>query len=156
MGAVAVGDKASESTDATTADAGAPSQTTSTTEAGRSSSSSSRLAGTGKAVRAGSDHFRNRIAWVVWLSAVLAAVVLAMGALLIALDASQKNVIVEAVLNLANKIDGPFWKVFDFYRENKQGARTGPDSVKNHLVNWGLAAVAYLIGGRITDQVIRP
>lgn len=147
-----MGDKASESTDATTADAGAPSQTTSTTEAGRSR----RLAGTGKAVRAGSDQFRNRIAWVVWLSAVLAAMVLAMGALLIALDASQKNVIVEAVLNLANKIDGPFWKVFDFYRENKQGARTGPDSVKNHLVNWGLAAVAYLIGGRITDQVIRP
>ena len=147
-----MGDKASESTDATTADAGAPSQTTSTTEAGRNS----RLAGTGKAVRAGSDQARNRIAWVVWLSAVLAAVVLAMGALLVALDASQKNVIVEAVLNLANKIDGPFWKVFDFYRENKQGARTGPDSVKNHLVNWGLAAVAYLIGGRITDQVIRP
>lgn len=114
------------------------------------------LAGTGKAVKAGSDLIRNRIASVVWLVAVLAAVVLAMGALLIALDANQTNGLVEAVLNLANKIDGPFWRIFDFYRENKQGARLGPDSVKNHLVNWGLAAVAYLIGGRILDRVIRP
>jgi len=114
------------------------------------------LAGTGKAVKAGSDLIRNRIASVVWLVAVLAAVVLAMGALLIALDANQKNDIVKAVLDVANKIDGPFWRIFDFYKENKQGARTGPDSVKNHLVNWGLAAVAYLIGGRILDRVIRP
>lgn len=99
---------------------------------------------------------RNWIASVVWLIAVLAAVVLAMGALLIALDADQKNAIVEAILDLANKLDGPFWRIFSFYQENKQGVRTGPDSVKNHLVNWGLAAVAYLIGGSILDRVIRP
>lgn len=115
-----------------------------------------RLAGTGEAVKAGSDLIRNRIASVVWLTAVLAAVVLAMGALLIALDANPENAIVAAFLDLAKKIDGPFWRVFDFYRENKRGARTGPDPVQNHLVNWGLAAVAYLIGGRILDRVIRP
>ncbi len=116
----------------------------------------SRLAGPAKKVKAGSDLIRNSIASVVWLIAVLAAVVLAGGALLIALGANEQNAVVEAVVDLANRIDGPFWKVFDFYTENKQGERTGPDSVKNHLVNWGLAAVAYLIGGRILDRVIRP
>lgn len=107
-------------------------------------------------VKAGSDLVRSRIASVIWLVAVLAAVVLAVGALLIALGANEQNTVVEAVLDLANKLDGPFWKVFNFYKENKQGQRTGPDSVKNHLVNWGLAAVAYLIGGRIIDRIIRP
>lgn len=115
-----------------------------------------RLAGSVKKVKAGSDLIRNRIASVVWLIAVLAAVALSIGALLIALGANEQNTVVEAVLDLANRIDGPFWKIFDFYTENKQGVRTGPDSVKNHLVNWGLAAVAYLIGGRILDRVIRP
>ncbi|MBA2774222.1 MAG: hypothetical protein H0U36_09300 [Nocardioidaceae bacterium] len=98
---------------------------------------------------------RSLIASIVWSVAVLAAVVLAMGALLIALDANQENAIVQAVLDVANTIDGPFWRIFDFYRENRQGARTGPDSVKNHLVSWGLAAVAYLIGGRTLDRFIR-
>ena len=87
---------------------------------------------------------------------MLAAVVLSLGALLIALGANQDNTVVESVLDAANRIDGPFWRIFDFYEENKQGARIGPDTAKNHLVNWGLAAVAYLIGGRILDRVIRP
>ncbi len=112
-------------------------------------------AGTSKTVKAGSDLIRSLIASIVWSVAVLAAVVLAMGALLIALDANQENAIVQAVLDVANTIDGPFWRIFDFYRENRQGARTGPDSVKNHLVSWGLAAVAYLIGGRTLDRFIR-
>ena len=115
-----------------------------------------RFAGPAKKVKAGSDVIRNRIASVVWLIAVLAAIALSVGALLIALGANEQNTVVEAVLDVANRIDGPFWKIFDFYTENNQGVRAGPDSVKNHLVNWGLAAVAYLIGGRILDRVIRP
>lgn len=114
-----------------------------------------RPAGPAKKVKT-SDLIRNRVASVVWLVAVLAAVVLSLGALLIALGANQQNTVVESVLDAATRIDGPFWRIFDFYEENKQGARIGPDTAKNHLVNWGLAAVAYLIGGRILDRVIRP
>ena len=115
-----------------------------------------RLAGPPKKDKAASDLVRNRIASAVWLIAVAAAVVLSVGALLIALGAREQNTVVAAVLDAANDIDGPFWRIFDFYEENKQGARIGPDVVKNHLVNWGLAAVAYLIGGWVLDRAIRP
>lgn len=117
--------------------------------------SKGRVAGPAKNVKV-SDLIRNRVASVVWLVAVLAAVVLSLGALVIALGANQQNTVVESVLDAANRIDGPFWRIFDFYEENSQGARIGPDTATNHLVNWGLAAVAYLIGGRILDRVIRP
>jgi hypothetical protein len=100
------------------------------------------------ALKGGADAIRNRIAAVVWLVAVLAAVVLASGALLVALDANQDNAIVDFVRNLARDIDGPFWNVFTFEGDN---AKT-----KELLVNWGLAAVAYLVAGKILDRIIRP
>ncbi|MEP6665123.1 MAG: hypothetical protein ABJA81_01630 [Nocardioidaceae bacterium] len=115
-----------------------------------------RLSDGGKKVKAGSDLIRNRIASVVWLIAVLAAIVLAVGALLYALDANMDNGLVKGVLDVANKIDGPFWRIFEFYQDQK-GPGNGPhDATKEHLVNWGLAAVAYLVVGRIVDRVIRP
>ena len=98
---------------------------------------------------------RNRIASVVWLLAVVAAIILAAGALLIALDANQDNAIVEWVLDAAHAIDGPFWKVFEFTEENARG-QVVTDETKEALVNWGLAAVAYLVVGRFLDRVIRP
>ena len=114
-----------------------------------------KLAKSGKMVKAGSDAVRNRIASVVWLLAVLAAIILAAGALLIALDANQDNAIVEWVLDAAHAIDGPFWKVFEFTEENARG-QVVTDETKEALVNWGLAAVAYLVVGRFLDRVIRP
>ena len=68
----------------------------------------SKLATGGRAVKAGVDALRNRIASLVWLVAVLAAVVLAIGALIYALDANRSNDIVKGVLQVAHKIDGPF------------------------------------------------
>ncbi len=116
----------------------------------------SRLASGGKKIRAGADLIRSRLASLVWLVAVLAAVVLALGALLIALKANQDNALVSGVLDVANRIDGPFWRIFEFYQD-KKGPGQGPhDAVKEALVNWGLAAVAYLIAGRILERVIRP
>jgi hypothetical protein len=99
---------------------------------------------------------RARVAAGIWMAAVLAAVVLALGALLIALDANMDNTLVKAVLDVDRAIDGPFWKVFDFYQETKNGTRGAPDDVKNHLVNWGLAAAGYLVVGRVLDRLIRP
>lgn len=114
------------------------------------------LATSGKKVKAGTDVLRNRIASIVWLLAVLAAVILAVGALFYALEANENNAIVKGVWDIAEKIDGPFWKIFEFY-EDAPGPGNGPhDQTKEHLVNWGLAAVAYLVGGSLLARVIRP
>lgn len=102
------------------------------------------------------DAARTRLADLVWLVAVLAAIVLSIGALLVALGANADNVLVSAILDTGHAIDGPFWKVFEFYKENASGSRGAPDDVKNHLVNWGLAAVGYLVVGRVSDRLIRP
>jgi hypothetical protein len=116
----------------------------------------SRFAAVMSRSRRAMDSVRLRLASAIWMAAVLAAVMLCLGALLVALDANMDNSLVSAVLDLDRAIDGPFWKVFDFYTETKSGAQGAPDEVKNHLVNWGLAAAGYLIVGRLLDRLIRP
>jgi hypothetical protein len=106
--------------------------------------------------KSAADAVRTRLAAAVWMAAVLAAVALSLGALLVALDANTENSLVAALLDLDRAIDGPFWKVFDFYEKTKSGARGAPDDVKNHLVNWGLAAAGYLLVGRLLERIIRP
>jgi hypothetical protein len=107
--------------------------------------------GVGAKVKAGTDAVRNRIASVVWLVAVICALFLAVGALLIALKANQDNEIVKFVLNGAEKLDGPF------SRDNGIFTFKGHDAAtKAALVNWGIAAVCYLIIGKILDRIIRP
>jgi hypothetical protein len=116
----------------------------------------SKLAKSGQAVKKGSDVVRSRIASLVWLLCVLAAIILASGALLVALDANMQNDLVQAVIDTAEKLDGPFWRIFEFHTDTK-GLGPGPrDATKEHLVNWGLAAVAYLVVGRVLDRIIRP
>lgn len=103
---------------------------------------------TGAKVKAGSDAVRSKIASVVWLIAVVCALFLAVGALLIALKANQQNTIVELVLDGARYLDGPFANIFTFEGSNAE--------VKDALVNWGIAAVVYLIIGKVLDRIIRP
>jgi hypothetical protein len=95
--------------------------------------------------RPGSTAVRSVIATLVWVLAVLAALVLSVGALLIALKANPDDAMVGGVLDWADRIDWFFWKVFEL-----------KDRTANHLVNWGLAAVCYLAAGRIADGIIRP
>jgi hypothetical protein len=104
--------------------------------------------------KAGADLVRLRLAQLVWIVCVLAALVLAVGALLIALGDSidQKNDLVKFVLDLADNLDfgvlGRTDGVFDFDGKNAD--------VKNALANWGVAAIVWLIGGRIIDRIVRP
>jgi hypothetical protein len=104
--------------------------------------------------KAGADFVRLRVAQVVWLVCVLAALCLAVGALLIALDDSvnRTNDLVKFVLDSADRIDlGVFDRdngVLDFDGKNAE--------TKNALCNWGIAAVVWLIAGRIVDRIIRP
>ena len=107
--------------------------------------------GTGK-LKARSDAVRSKVAGAVWLVAVICALFLAVGALLIALQANPHNPVVEFILKGADVLDGPF--------SLKNGIFTFPDTddgqVKSALTNWGIAAVVYLVIGKILDRVIRP
>ncbi|MBB3043683.1 hypothetical protein KM427_17855 [Nocardioides sp. LMS-CY] len=101
--------------------------------------------GAGVAVRA-------RLAQVIWLVAVVCALFLATGALLIALDANQDNALVSFVLDAADAID-----LGVFSRDNGIFTFEGADAAtKSALANWGLGAVAYLVVGRILERIVRP
>ncbi len=108
--------------------------------------------GAGEKVKAGSDAVRGRIASVVWLIAVVCALFLAIGALLTAMNAANEdNGIVKFITDTADTLAGPLGSLFDFNDKDKDAART-----KNTLVNWGIAAVVYLVVGKVLDRVIRP
>lgn len=91
---------------------------------------------------------RERLAAIVWIVTVVFAVILAAGALLIALEANPTNDLVEQVTDWAADLDGPFNDLFTFDGDNALK--------KNALVNWGLAAAAWLVGGKIVSSIIRP
>ncbi|GAA4694742.1 hypothetical protein GCM10023349_07370 [Nocardioides conyzicola] len=95
---------------------------------------------------------RIRLAQLIWLAAVVCALFLAVGALLIALDANDKNVLVGFVLDVADVVD-----LDVFSRDNGIFTFDGADAAtKSALANWGLGAVAYLVVGRILERLVRP
>jgi hypothetical protein len=95
---------------------------------------------------------RTRVAQVVWLLFVVAALFLALGALCIALDFNQDNALVEFVLSGADAVDlGVFSRDDGIKQFSGSNAET-----KNALFNWGIGAIAYLIVGRIVERAIRP
>ncbi|MGH3647774.1 MAG: hypothetical protein ACRDTM_11455 [Micromonosporaceae bacterium] len=85
------------------------------------------------------------LARLIWLAALLAALTLGLAALLVALKANRENVLVASVVGAAEFVDGPFADVFTF-----------ADRVQQALVNWGLAALAYLIAGGVLARLVRP
>jgi hypothetical protein len=89
---------------------------------------------------------------VVWLLFLAAALFLAVGALLIAVDANRDNELVKFVLEGADRVD-----LGIFSKDNGIKQFSGADAeTKNALLNWGLGAAAWLFVGRILDRVIRP
>ena len=80
---------------------------------------------------------RTRIAQVVWLLFVVAALFLALGALCIALDFNQDNPLVEFVLDGADAVD-----LGVFSRQDGIKEFTGSNAeTKNALFNWGIGAI---------------
>ncbi|WP_181312806.1 hypothetical protein [Nocardioides campestrisoli] len=93
---------------------------------------------------------RQRLGLLVWLVCATCALVLALGALLVALEADQRIVLVDAVTSGAAMVD---LAVFDAGSGVVQF--TGEDAaVKNALVNWGLAAAVWLLLGRLLDGLL--
>jgi hypothetical protein len=100
-----------------------------------------------------SNKIRTRLAQAVWLVAVVCALFLAVGALLVALDVTNKdNALVKLVIDVADAVD-----LGVFSRDNGIFTFSGSNAdTKEALANWGLGAVAYLVVGRILERIIRP
>jgi hypothetical protein len=111
--------------------------------------------GNRRSIKGGSTtvpQLRSRVAQVVWLFFVVAAVFLAVGALCIALDFNRQNPLVEFFINGAN-----FFDLGLFSRRDGLKSFDGSNAdVKNALFNWGIGAIAYLIVGRIVVRIIQP
>lgn len=98
---------------------------------------------------------RTRVGQLVWTLCALAALVLAAGALLISLQgvgSNADNQLFQWIVDAGDKLDlGVLSRqngLFDF--TGKHG------DTKDALANWGLAAVVWLVVGRVLDRVIRP
>jgi hypothetical protein len=98
---------------------------------------------------------RTMIAQAVWAVAVLFAVILAGGALCVALKANPDNNLVQFLVDTADKLD------FGVFETGSTGiyhatGDTHEALTKNALVNWGIAAVVWLILGGVVSKIIRP
>jgi hypothetical protein len=99
---------------------------------------------------------RQWTARTIWALAVLAALVLAAGALLANIFEDRDTVVVREALDLAGFVAGPFDGLFHFYRDGTATTPGANDVPLEDLVNWGLGAAACLLGGRLLDGAVRP
>lgn len=101
------------------------------------------------------DKARSVAASAVWLLAVAAAAFLAVGALLIALDFNRDNGVVDFVTSTADSLN--FLGTLKEFEPSGRGADAEQSAlVKNVLVNWGLAAVVWIVAGKLIERLIRP
>ncbi|HET6561298.1 MAG TPA: hypothetical protein VFG72_05435 [Marmoricola sp.] len=97
---------------------------------------------------------RDGVASAVWLLAVLAALVLAAGALVIALDLDPRNDVVSFLTDTADRLN-----VLGELKTFEGGRSADAEHsalVRTVLVNWGLCALVYLLAGKVLDRLIRP
>ena len=103
--------------------------------------------------KVGSDAVRNRVASIVWIVAVVCAVIVALGAILVVLGkgVETSNPVVQFLTNWADKLSGPMGEMFRYTKDNGK-----PDVVQNTVLGYGIAAVAWLVGGKVVTRVIGP
>ena len=77
--------------------------------------------------------------------ASVAALILVIGIALVLLKANQSNALVGAVHDAASWLAGPFEGMFKLDRHRIETA-----------VNWGIAAVVWLVVGRLIARVVAP
>jgi len=104
--------------------------------------------------KAAANKLRARVAQLVWIVCALAALLLAVGALCIALKANPENGLVKFCIDTADNLD------FDVFSRTDGVAHWKGQShsavTKNACVNWGLAAVVWLVGGKVVEKLLRP
>lgn len=93
---------------------------------------------------------RRQLATVIGVVCALAALFLALGVLLVAMrhNVTETNPLVKLVLHVDDAIDGPF--------SRDSGIFSFKDQTKDALANWGLAAVVYLVVGRVLARLVAP
>jgi len=95
---------------------------------------------------------RGQLARVVWVVCLVIALVLAAAAFSYALDANAGNSLIKLIRQVADHtdlgwfdLDNPIWE-----------AKPPNALTKTALANYGIAAVVYLVVGRVLERVIRP
>jgi hypothetical protein len=104
--------------------------------------------------KAAANVVRTRLAQVIWVVCVVAALFLAGGALCIALKANPENALVKFCVETADKLDFGVFSRTDgvaHWKGHSHEALT-----KNACVNWGLAAVVWLVIGKVAERIVRP
>lgn len=97
---------------------------------------------------------RTTLARVVWLACLLIALVLAGAAFSFALGANPANPLVSAVRDLADVFDVG---LFDLDEPVWAAETSEPNhETKTALANYGVAAVCYLVLGRLLERIVRP
>ena len=96
---------------------------------------------------------RAKVARAVRIVFGVLAAILALGAVLVVLrdNINENNAVVKLITDIADAISGPFSLedgIFDFKGKNAVA--------KNALLNWGIAAVVYLLIGRFLANAIAP
>jgi hypothetical protein len=84
------------------------------------------------------------LARIVMLITGLVVGVILLAILLVVLEANEKNVLVEAILDVANFLVGPFENIFSLKNPKTKVA-----------VNYGLAALVYFVIGSIIARLLR-
>lgn len=77
------------------------------------------------------------------IAAIIAGIIV-VGILLVLVDANQRNMLVDLVLDVGRFFTRPFRDLLP-----------QDDPKQNVLVNWGIAALAYLIVGAIIARIVR-
>jgi hypothetical protein len=97
---------------------------------------------------------RSGVATVVWLVAVVAAVFLAAGTLVVALGLDPGNDVVAFVTDAADRLN-LLGDLMTF--EGGRSAAAREDAlVRTVLVSWSIAAAVYLVVGKVAERLIRP
>lgn len=109
-------------------------------------------AAAGKAVRSA----RSTLASAIWVVAVVAALLLAAGALVVTLNFNPDNSLVTFLTDTAERLylldnDLKTFEPDGRGADAQQSART-----KTVLVNWGIAAIGYLVVGKVAERLVRP
>jgi hypothetical protein len=98
---------------------------------------------------------RTVAAQAIWAVCVLAALVLAVATLCIALKVDQGDGLVRFLLQTADRLDfGVFSRGSDGVAHFK--GHTQAAAAKTALVDWGMAAAVWLVGGRVVERLVRP
>ena len=100
-------------------------------------------------LRTGAGQVANLLAVIVTAAAAILAAILVLHIVFVLFKATPTNGIVKHVNSYAHDIAGPFRTMFAFK------SKTKPNIELTETVNYGIAALVYLFGGRVFAGLLR-